>query len=263
MVSILIYLGIGALGGILAGLLGLGGGLIVVPCLAFTFAKLGFPSDILMHFAIGSSLAAMITTTFFSTWAHHRMGTEILPIYKLMAGGIIIGSFLGALTADFVHSVILSVAFGGFALIFSFQYFLNIEWQRRSSEPNNRLTMGCSVVIGMISALLGIGAGTVGLPFLTSYEKAPLHQAVGIAAALSFTVSIFGTISYLFTGLNEPVTPPFSTGYIYWPAVLGISLGSPLFAWGSARVAHMLPVLALKRIFAVVLFVIGIRMLFF
>jgi len=262
MISVLIYLAIGALGGILAGLLGLGGGLIVVPLLAIHFATIGLPADILMHIAVGSSLAAMITTTFFSTITHLRHERDIWPVYKLMAGGVIVGAFLGSVVADLVHSVVLSVAFGGFAILFSIQAFF-VEWTEREGEPREKVTIGCSVLIGIISALLGIGAGTVGLPFLTSYQKVTMHRAVAIAAALSLTVSIFGTISYLFTGLNETALPVWTTGYIYWPAVLGISLGSPLTAWGSARLAHKLPVKTLRRIFAVVLFVIGVRMLFF
>jgi len=262
MISVLIYLGIGALGGTLAGLLGLGGGLIVVPLLAIHFATLGFPPDILMHIAVGSSLAAMITTTSFSTWTHVQHNMDIWPIYKLMAGGVILGSLMGSLVADFVHSVVLSVAFGGFAILFSLQSFF-VDWKERRGEPRSGVTSGCSVLIGMVSALLGIGAGTVGLPFLTSYQKVTMHRAVAIAAALSLTVSVFGTFSYLITGLNEAELPDWTTGFLYWPAILGVSLGSPLFAWGSAKVAHKLPVVVLRRIFSAVLMIIGVRMLFF
>jgi len=262
MTALLIYLGIGLLGGILAGLLGLGGGLIVVPLLAIYFAKLGFPSEVLMHVAVGSSLASMITTTSFSTWTHVQHKMDIWPVYKLMAGGVIIGSLLGSLMADMVHSVVLSVAFGGFAIVFSLQSFF-VEWKAREGEPYEKVTQGCSVLIGIVSALLGIGAGTVGLPFLTSYQKVTIHRAVAIAAALSLTVSVFGALSYLVTGLNQEGLPDWTTGYLYWPAVLGVSLGSPLTAWGSAKLAHKLPVIVLRRIFSFVLLIIGMRMLFF
>jgi len=261
MIPLLIYMGIGALGGILAGLLGLGGGLIVVPLLALYFADLGFPPEILMHIAVGSSLAAMVTTTSFATWVHLKH-EEVWPIYRLMAGGVIIGSLFGSVVADFVPSVVLSVTFGVFAIFFSLQTFF-VKWKPRKTEPRSMITICYSVLIGMITALLGIGAGTVGLPFLTNYQKASMHRAVAVAAALSLTVSIFGALTYLVTGLDEASLPNWTTGYLYWPAVVGISLGSPITAWGCAKIAHKLPVTILRRIFAVVLLVIGIRMLFF
>lgn len=261
LISLLIYMGIGLLGGILAGLLGLGGGLIVVPLLAIYFADLGFSPEILIHIAVGTSLAAMITTTSFSAWVHLKH-EDVWTIYRLMAWGVVFGSLFGSLAADFVHSNVLSITFGTFAILFSLQIFF-VKWKPRQGAPRTGVTIGCSVLIGMISALLGIGAGTAGLPFLTSYQKTSMHRAVAVAAALSFTVSIVGTATYLIAGLNEPLLPDWATGYLYWPAVLGISLGSPLSAWASAKIAHKLPVITLRRIFAIVLFIIGVRMLFF
>lgn len=262
MISLIFYIGVGLLGGILSGLLGLGGGLIVVPCLALHFAFIGFRPEILMHLAVGSSLAAMITTTSFSTWSHLRQGAKIWPTFRLMAGGIVMGTLFGAVVADFVHSVVLSVAFGGFAILFSFQSFF-VDWLKREGEPKAKVTIGSSFLIGTVSSLLGIGAGSLGLPFLTSYERLTMHRAVAVSAALSLIVSIFGTISYLLTGSFEDNLPPWTTGYLYWPAIVGVSLGSPLTAWGAAILAHRLPVNRLKQIFAVILFIIGVRMLFF
>jgi uncharacterized protein len=263
MTTLLVFIGIGALAGVFAGMLGVGGGLVVVPLLASTFYQLGFPTNILIHLAIGSSLASMVVTTFFSTWSHHRNGVVMLPTFKLMAGGVVLGSIIGPIIASFFHSTLLGVAFGVFAILVALQIFFNVEWRAKPGEPDDGVTRRFSLVIGMVSSMLGIGAGSMGVPFLLSYRKMSIHQAVGNTAALSFAIALVGALTYYFTGVQEPDTPAWATGYIYWPAVLGVSLGSPLSAWGSANAAHLLPIGILRRIFAVFLFVVGIRMLFF
>ncbi len=263
MILLLVYLGIGALAGIFAGLLGVGGGLVVVPLLSTTFYYIGFPSGSLMHFAIGSSLASMVTTTFFSTWAHYRNGVVVTSVLKLMAGGIVVGSILGGIVAGFFQSKVLSISVGIFALLISLQIFFNVEWKSRAERPSDQITRAFSLIIGTLSSLLGIGAGSMGVPFLISYRKLSIYQAVGICAALSFIVSLAGTLTYYFTGTYLDGDPEWSSGYIYWPAVLGINLSSPFFSWGAAQMAHLLPIQALKKIFATFLFVVGIRMLIF
>lgn len=263
MISLFVYIGIGALAGVFAGLLGVGGGLVVVPLLSIYFRSIGFSSQIFMHLAIGSSLASMIITTFFSTWAHYRKGAIDIFLLKLMGGGIIVGSVLGAVIAGYMESAYLSYAMGILALVIAVQLFFNIEWKESKREPSNLVTRIGALIIGTIASLLGIGAGAMGIPFLLAYRKVSIYQAIGVAAALSLIVSSVGTLIFYLTGMFETTAAKWATGYIYWPAVLGINIGSPLVSWGCAHFAHLLPVIVLKRIFAAFLFTVGARMLFF
>lgn len=258
----ILYLVVGVFCGLLSGLFGVGGGLIVVPSLIALFAWMEFPREILMHLAVGSSLGAMVATTLSSAASHLTHTRALIPLFLKYAGPIAIGALLGALLADHMASKVLEVLFGLFVWVIAVTYL----WQFKSEWPKKRTSYSTNFVtltgIGTISSMLGIGAGTLGLPFFHRFEKVSMHVAIGACAALSFCVSIFGTLSYLFTGLETPNLPPHTTGYLYWPAILGINLTSPYFAYLGAHLAQRLPALHLKRLFGVLLIFVGAKMIF-
>jgi len=256
----LVYMLIGAFAGIASGLFGLGGGAVVIPGLLFVFSRLGFPSQQLMHLAIGTSLAAMIVTATFSAWSHWRRGVEIKPLAKLLLPGAIVGTVLGALSADRISSHILQVNFGFFVLLAAVKTFTDTKPQGRFKLPGKTVNFGIEVFVGAISGFLGIGGGVMNVPYLTIC-RVDMRQAVAVATTVGFAIAIVGTLSYIFTGLNEANLPPWTTGYVYWPGVLGMVLASPFFAFLGAQLAHKLPIKTLKRCFGVPLLLIAIRML--
>lgn len=261
MLEIVAYLLIGIVAGTFSGLLGIGGGLIVVPALALVFKLASMPSNIIMHMAAGTSLAAMVVSSFSSMRAHYRHGINIWIVYKRLFLGILLGTISGVILASFLRSEILQIIFGLIVIIVAFLMLLNFQ-----PAPHRRLPgfLGLSLVtflIGIKSGLLGLGGGIITVPFLL-YCNVPIRQAIGTSTAVSFTIALVGTVTFILTGVFVADLPHWSTGYIYWPAVLGIGIVSPFFATLGAALSHRLPVGILRRIFAVFLLVIGIRMLF-
>lgn len=255
-----VLLGIGA--GTLSGLLGVGGGVIVVPGFIYLFQQQGIPSSILMHVAAGTSLSAMIVTTAASVYGHYRKGVHFGKILYYMVPGLILGTIAGVILGDFLHSEVLKKLFGILLLVQSFQLF----FAPSGSAAGKNVTVGVVTItagacaIGIVSGLLGVGGGVLMVPFLL-YCGIGMRQAVAISALCGFVVAIIGTILFIFIGLSE-VHLPHSLGYIYWPACIGVSIGSPFFAVLGATLHHYLPITLLKRIFAVVLIVVAIQLVF-
>jgi len=255
------FVGTGAFAGLLSGLLGIGGGIIVVPILAFIFQRIGVSNHVLMHMATGTSIAAMVATTGSSMYAHMRRGAAIWPVYRRLALGIVIGVVLGVLFADQIPSDLLSLIFGLFVIAVSIRMSVVSQIASQRTLPGNKVMFSFATLIGGKSGLLGIGGGALTVPFLT-YCNVAMRSAVAISATCGFTIAIVGSISVMLTGLNEAHLPAWSTGYVYWPAVLGIIVTSPLFARLGARLSYRLPVNILKKIFAIFLLFMGIDMLF-
>jgi len=253
---------IGSATGFLAGLLGIGGGLIIVPLLTFYFHYMGFPHETLMHVVIGTSLASMVTTTCFSAKVHTKVHPEVLKFFKKMATFVFVGSVSGALLANVLYSDHLKMAFGIFAIGVALFIFFDPQFKNREHPPHMGTLHFGSFVIGFTSAIFGIGGGSIGLPFLTNYLNMEMHRAVGVAALLSVLVSFVGTIAYITTGSFQTVLPPDTSGYVYWPAVIGMNLTSPFFAYFGARVEERISVNFLKQIFAVILLGMGLKMIF-
>lgn len=257
------YLFIGVIAGTLSGLLGIGGGVIVVPSLILIFRWVGISSAILMHLAVGTSLAVMTVSSFAALRAHSQRGIAIWPVYKNMMPGLIVGTISGAILAKFLQSRTLEFLFGLIIILIAILMWLDIKPKAERNLPN-RFGMFCvSFLIGNLSGLFGIGGGVIALPFL-SYCNVALRDAVGITTAIALTAAIIGTLSFIATGFFDPTLnlPRWSTGFIYWPAVLGIVIVSPLFATFGAAWSHRLPTNILKKIFAFFLLAIGLKMLF-
>ncbi|MCK4742197.1 MAG: sulfite exporter TauE/SafE family protein [Sulfuriflexus sp.] len=254
------YLLLGAFAGTMAGLLGVGGGLIIVPVLVFIFTGHQFPVESIVHIAVGTSLASIVMTSISSTWAHQQHAAVLWPVFWQLTPGIILGVFIGAVIADFMNANSLRTFFGVFELLVAAQMAMNIKPAAHRQLPNWQGTASAGSGIGIISSIVGIGGGTLTVPFLI-WCNTNMHKAIATSAACGLPIAVAGAIAYTLTGLNEANLPEGAMGYIYWPAFTGIIITSILFAPLGARLAHRLPVAVLKKVFAVLLAVLGLRML--
>lgn len=260
MTELVSYLLLGSLAGVLAGLLGVGGGLVIVPVLAWVFSRAGVDPQVIMHLAIGTSLATIVFTSLSSIWAHHRRGAVLWAAFRSLAPGIILGAVLGALLADKLPSETLRWIFGVFELVVALQMGLSLKPAPHRDLPGGWGMSGAGSVIGLISSVVGIGGGTMTVPFL-QWCNVPMRQAVATSAACGLPIAIAGAMGFVFAGWNANALPSWSSGYLYWPAFMGIVAASMVFAPLGAWLAHRLPAGILKRFFALFLAFLGLRML--
>lgn len=254
------YLITGAVAGLLAGLLGIGGGLVIVPALAVLFRQQGFAGDTLMHFAIGTSLATIVVTSVSSLLAHHRRGSVHWHAVQRLTPGIVLGALVGAWLARQISSPGLGVVFGVFEILVALQLMSG-----RQPAPHRVLpgAIGLGVagaVIGAFSAVLGIGGGTLTVPYLL-WNRIDIRAAVGTAAACGLPIALAGAAGFALGHGGAGAPGGLSSGFLYWPAAAGIIASSVLLAPLGAWLAHRLPRQALQRIFSLVLLVIGLRMI--
>lgn len=258
----LIYLAVGAFAGLLAGLFGVGGGLIIVAALVMAFKSLGVSPDVLVHLAVGTSLATIIPTSISSSYAHHQKQGVLWSWFKFIAIGMIAGSFFGAYMASKMSGFALQKIIGIFVLLVAAQMILKLQPSPRKKVPAKGVLVSAGGIIGWASAIFGIGGGTLSVPFLV-WCGAAMRQAAGTSAALGFPIAVFGAFGYLVNGYNQPFLPSHSLGYIYLPALIGITLASVPTARLGAKLAHYLPELVLKRLFALMLVLVGLNLIFF
>lgn len=259
-----IYFLLGVVTGLFSGLLGIGGGIIVVPTLAYMFYRDHMPPTFIMHVAVGTSLAIMMLTTLRSLWSHlaHPGREEFLGIAKLLIPTIIVGVVLGGVLADFLHPNLLKIIFGAVVLLIALRLFFSNEKNIATKQlPASGWMRIAGLIMGMASGLLGIGGGTTVIPYLLYYQTA-MRIAVRVSIVLGFVIAIIGATTYYFSG-TQAVLPPHCWGYIYWPAWLGVSIGSVLFAPIGAELSYHLSSHILKRVFALLMLGIGIHMLYF
>ena len=260
MEAVIIYLLLGAFAGLVAGLLGVGGGLIIVPVLVFIFTGQGVAEHLIVHLAVGTSLATIVFTSISSVRAHHQHGAVLWPAFWQLTPGIVIGAWLGALFADVLASDQLRRFFGVFELLVAIQMTFNVKPRPHRQLPGRAGMVGAGSVIGAISAIVGIGGGTITVPFL-GWCNVAMRKAVATSSACGLPIAIAGATGFIVTGWNAVDLPVYSSGYVYWPAFIGIVIASVLSAPLGARLAHRLPAAQLKRIFAVLLYILGLRML--
>ncbi|HUP30882.1 MAG TPA: sulfite exporter TauE/SafE family protein [Usitatibacter sp.] len=254
------YLGIGAVVGFFAGLLGIGGGIIIVSALALMFAAYGFAPQYVMHLAIGTSLAAIVLGSFSSARAHHRHGAVDWDVVRAMIPGLLAGVFIGAVAARFLPGTFLKYWFLGFTLFVTAQMVFGGLRPKPSRQLPGRAGLGAlAVFIGICSSLFGGGAAAVGVPFLT-WCNLSAHRAIGTVSAMGFPLSIAGTLGYAIAGWGLEGLPRWSLGFVYLPAFIGISATSMLLAPVGARLAHRLKGATLRRIFAVFLLVMAAKL---
>jgi uncharacterized protein len=257
---VLMYVGVGAVAGILAGLLGVGGGLVIVPMMVITLNWQGIPQEHIMHLALGTSLASIIFTSVSSFMAHHRRDAVQWQVVRQIVVGILLGTFLGATLASRLSTGVLKGIFIVFLYYMGIQFLLDRKPKASRTLPGPWGMFGMGMIIGVVSAFVGIGGGSLSVPFMI-YCNIPVHTAIGTSAAIGFPIAIAGAAGYLVNGLAVANLPSGSLGYIYLPALLGIAGCSVLTAPLGARLAHSLPVGRLKQVFAVLLLVMGTKML--
>jgi len=254
------YLGIGALVGFAAGLLGIGGGIVMVPLLVLVFRQLGMPPEHVVHIALGTALAAMVFTSASSMRAHHSHGAVDWQIARAMSPGMLAGSFAAALVAGLIPTRPLAIGFTVLVFYAATQILLDLRPPGGRELPGAAGLFGAGAVIGAISSLLAAGGAFMTIPFLV-WCKVPLRRAIGTAAANGLPIAIAGAAGYIVQGLRVGGLPSPSVGYIYLPALALVVVTSMLAAPVGARVAHRLPVKRLRLIFGLLLYVFAVRML--
>lgn len=254
----LIYAVLGVFAGIIAGLFGVGGGIIIVPVLIYSFGLLGFPSEHLVHMAIATSLACIVTTSVSSIYAHHKKGAVNWSLVALMAPGIALGSWIGGLTAVGIKGEHLQIIIGVFALYTAWRMWNKSKQEIVQKSLTLALLVPVSAGIGWASAIFGIGGGSLTVPFLSS-RGVLAQKAVACGAALGFPIALVGTLSFIYSGLGMESLPEKSLGLVYWPAWIGIAVFSTLSARFGAQLAHKLSPELLQRCFAAFLCLVGLN----
>ena len=257
---LLLYLVLGACAGVLAGLFGVGGGLIIVPVLVFSFAAQGFAPEVLTHLAVGTSLATIIFTSINAVLEHQRKGAVRWQFVRWMTVGILLGAGVGALTAAAIQGPLLQKIIGVFALVISVQMALELKPKAGAAVPGPLGLSMAGAVIGWASAIFGIGGGSLSVPFLT-WRSVPMQQAVATSSACGLPIAAASALSFIVVGWHNPLVPEWSLGFVYLPAVAGIAFTSMFFARFGARLAHKLSPRLLKRLFALLLFSVGLSFL--
>jgi len=258
----LICLAFGCFSGILAGLFGLGGGLVLVPFFVLLFEQQGIANELVMLMAVATSLATIIITSIATVFAHQRLGAVIWPYVWQLSGGIVFGVVAGAYAADYLLSVNLRFIFALYMLYVAVQMAMQLRpkvaVQKKSLARPILNIAGLS--IGFISAVLGIGGGTLTVPLLAKY-RVPMRNAVAVSSACGLPIALAGSISYALLGWQKVGLPEGSFGYVYLPAFSGVVLSSMLIAPIGAKWANSLPTQKLKQYFSILLFIVAGKLL--
>ncbi len=259
MIMALLVLGAGV--GFAAGLLGIGGGMVLVPFMTIILSIQGFTEHYIVHVAIATSLATIMFTSLSSVRAHHRRGAVLWPVVKLLAPGILLGSWIGPWIGAQLNSSALAGFFAAFVALSATQMLIDKKPAAARELPQAPGMFATGGAIGVLSGLVGAGGGFVSVPFMT-WCNVKIHNAVATSAALGFPIAVAGTLSNIYHGWNTPDLPAGSLGFIYLPALLVVAIASVTTAPLGAKTAHSLPVKTLKKIFALVLYALAAYMLY-
>lgn len=258
--TLVMYCLVGGVAGILAGLLGIGGGLVIVPMLVYVFELNAFPRELIMHLALATSMASIMFTSVSSFMAHHRRGAVRWDVVRKIVLGILTGTFLGSCFASSLSSNFLKIFFVIFLYFVAVQLLLNKKPKGGRDLPGMAGMFAVGNIIGAVSSFVGIGGGTLSVPFML-WCNIKVHNAIGTSAAIGLPIAVAGTLGYIVGGWNVAGLPAYSVGYVSLPALVGIAAASVLTAPLGVKLAHSLPVDKLKRIFAFLLFVVATKML--
>ena len=257
--EMIIFISLGLFSGLIAGLFGIGGGTLIVPVLVACFFSMGFEESIIVHLALGTSMACIFFTGLASANAHKKKNAIDFGVMKPVVIGIIFGSFLGAIFAIQIAGSILKIIIGLFALFVAIQIGFQLELRRRRID-NKSTSYVAGSSIGFLSSILGIGGGI----FSVSYFKSSglsLTTSIGTSAACGVPIAIFASLGYIFVGFNNSVLPPMSIGYIYLPAVIGVSITSIFTAVYGAKLAHFISEKLLRNLLISLMLTISIYMI--
>ena len=256
----LAYLVIGAAVGFAAGLLGIGGGMVMVPLLVAAFSAQGFAPQHTLHMALGTAMASVLFTSLSSMRAHHGYGAVDWPIARAIAPGIMTGSFATALLAGYIATRPLAVMFTALVFYAATQMLFDLRPKRTRALPGVIGFFSAGAVIGSISSLLSAGGAFLTIPFL-AWCNVPLRRAIGTAAAIGFPIALAGTAGHVLQGLRIEGLPPGSLGFIHLPALAFVVVASMLSAPVGARVTHRVSIKRLRLAFALLLYAMAARML--
>lgn len=257
--SFILFSTLGITTGVIAGLLGIGGGMIIVPGLFYIFIHLHLPNETLMHMAAGTSMCIMIATSLASTLAHQSRGNIKWAVFRSVIAGIGVGVFTGNLLASRLNSNVLELLFS--LLLLSVSLKILLGWkpdQVNEKDPSPLVTNSVGLAIGFKSGVFGVGGGALSVPFLI-YCGLPMNKVSGTSASFTLPIAIMGTVAFLFLAPHYD-SIPWSTGYVYWPAFLLVApftmIGAPI----GAKLSTVMPKEALRLIFAILLLFLSVKM---
>ena len=254
------YLALGAVAGIVAGMFGVGGGLLLVPVLLFLFDAQHFPVEHAMHMALGTSMATILFTSLSSARKHHQHGAVNWRVVRNITPGILLGTALGALSAAAISPRGLGIFFALFVYFAAAQILLDVRPHPSRQLPGMAGMTLTGAFTGWISSLVSIGGGTVVVPFLV-WCNVPLRNAIGTSAAIGFPIAVGGTLGYIATGMSLHTLPAPNLGFVYLPALLWVALATVLTAPLGAMATHHMKVGLLRKLFAVLLLVLATKLL--
>lgn len=252
--------GLGAIGGLLAGLLGVGGGMILVPFTTLLLEARGVPGTLTLKMAVGTSLATICFTALSSVRAHRARGAVRGDVVVGLAPGIVVGAMAGAQLAKALPPAALGAAFGVFLLFAATQMLFELRPAPAHGLPGRWAMAGVGGTIGLLSALVGAGGAFLSVPFMV-WRNVTMHQAVGTASALGLPIALAGAFGFVVAGWSAPGLPAGALGFVYLPALAALAGASIVTAPFGAALAHRLNVRQLRRIFAFMLYAVGLAML--
>lgn len=258
---IAILMGIGAFAGVLAGLLGVGGGIVLVPAFLYTFTALGYAGPQLMQICLATSLATIIVTSIRSVLSHNRKGAVDWGILKTWAPGIMLGALVGVLVASNLRSAVLQGIFGVLGMCIAlYLAFGKPTWRIAETMPGRLVSAPLSSMIGFLSVLMGIGGGSFAVPTMTLYGQ-PIHRAVATAAGFGICIALPSAIAFFFVDIPAEAKPPFTVGAVNIPSFLIVIAMTLFTAPLGAKLAHKMNPKPLKRVFAGFLMLVAGKML--
>lgn len=252
-------LALGALVGFLAGLLGIGGGLVIVPVMVYILPKMGIATELAMPIALATSLATIVVTSGSAVRAHHKNRNIPWRLARKIMFLVALGALIGAFIADELSSQTLKTIFAVAVMLLAIYMLVSIRKASTREMPSDTILQSIGLFTGVMASLMGIAGGAILVPAL-SYFGMQLRHTIGVATACGLVVAVFGSIGYIITGIDREGLPAMSIGYVYLPALIGISLTSSLFARVGVKMATKLPVRTLKKCFAVFLIIVAIKM---
>ncbi len=258
---LLFIIAIGAIAGVLAGLLGVGGGIVLVPAFFFLFEQFGYASDQLMQICLGTSLATIIVTSIRSVQSHHKKGAVDWQLLRQWAPGIAIGAVIGVFAAAQLRSVYLQAIFGSLGVVIAFYMaFGKAQWRLKEEMPKGAMGTISSSVIGFTSVLMGIGGGSLGVPFM-SLCNVVMHRAVATAAGFGLAIALPSAPAFLLISINAENSPPFTVGAVNFPAFFIVICMTLITTPLGVKLAHAMDPKPLKKVFALFLALVAVNML--
>lgn len=260
MIWIAAYAATGAIVGLLAGLLGIGGGMTLVPILAAMFSAQQFAPDFSVHLALGTGMASVMFTSSASVREHHRHQAVDWSIVRRMAPGMIVGTLASTAASGWIPQRVLALAFALIVFAGATQILLGRKPAAGRTLPGRYGLLAIGALIGIVCGLVSAGGAFLTVPFML-FCGVSMHAAIGTGAALGVPIAVVGTIGFILSGLRIDTLPDWSLGFVYLPALAALVAASVLTAPYGARAAHRLPVQTLKRVFACLLYLLALRMI--